>query len=110
MIKRAFYFICTIIVLLAITYISIIPGQGVPLVTVNGLIKHFLAYAVFGFFIYKTLDNKPLAFLLAGTYGLMMEIVQLYAPTRCFDIYDILANYGGAFCVFFLIKFKKKNP
>jgi len=108
-IKKALYFTCTIIVLLIITYLSVIPGGGPSPQNIPGFVKHLVAYTVFGFFVYKTIENKPIAFIMVGIYGLAMEFVQLYIPTRCFDIFDILADYLGALSIFFIIKIKKND-
>lgn len=65
---------------------------------------HAIVYAVLSFFLYKACrfyfsKRKAIiyAWLIAVSYGLLMEIVQYsFFPNRYFELFDIFANIVGA--------------
>lgn len=69
---------------------------------------HFIEYAVLALLVrfallsgasIGTLLADGAAFLWATSYGVLMEIVQLYVPTRSADIKDAVVNSLGALAV-----------
>lgn len=78
-------------------------------------INHFGAYCLLTLFIFnyfKTLDLKRgllYAFLVASTYGVLMEVFQKYfTQERQFDVYDMIANaFGAVIAVLFVNIYRK---
>ena len=65
-------------------------------------IKHFIVYALLSISLYMSKMPKKHAFIMAGTYGLLIEFMQAGLASRVFDPFDIIANYLGAGIVIFL--------
>ena len=87
----------------AILYLSIIPeipGEDILRFPHADKTAHFLAYAALAVLINRAANNKHAAFLIAGTYGLIIEIIQFYLPHRAFEWPDIIVNYLGAVLVY----------
>ena len=59
-------------------------------------IKHFIAYALLSFSLYMSKMPKKHAFLVAGTYGLVIELIQMGMIARAFSFFDVIANYLGS--------------
>ncbi|HUH29501.1 VanZ family protein [Gelidibacter sp.] len=78
-------------------------------------INHFGAYFFLTLFIFnyfKTLNLKRgllYAFIIASTYGIIMEVLQKYLTIeRMFDVYDMIANaFGAIVAVLFVIFYRK---
>ncbi|MDD5454420.1 MAG: VanZ family protein [Candidatus Ratteibacteria bacterium] len=96
--QHKIYFILTVSFAVLILYFSLIP-EPLKIKPISNFDKamHFLSYLVLSFLCYKTTDNFKMAILLAGTYGLIIEFIQLAIPYRHFEIFDILINYAGAY-------------
>ena len=99
------YISLSMILAVLILYYSLIPpsekAEKSPSINLDK-IKHFIAYALLSFSLYKSQLPKSHSFLIAGTYGLLIEILQTGLPSRAFDPFDIIANYIGAGIVLFL--------
>ena len=65
-------------------------------------IKHFIAYALLSFSLFKSKLPKNHSFIIAGTYGLLIEFIQMGLAYRFFDPFDVIANYLGSSIVLFL--------
>lgn len=70
----------------------------------NGFLKHFIAYSVYGFLLYKTFrysHSHELTMILAISIGTIMgaltEIIQGFIPFRVLDIMDFLVNVFGSY-------------
>ena len=102
--KTKIFFIITITIAIIIAYLSIKPsGYNVG---INGFdkIEHLIIYFILSLMAYLTIKNKSVAFLISGTYGLFLEIFQIYVPNRNFSILDLFMNYFGAWIVFLIPK------
>lgn len=91
------YSILTVLLAIIILYFSLLPRipeeETVP--HLDKLI-HFFSYFLLSYLCYKSTDKMKLSIFLAGTYGVIIEIMQLRVPSRSFDIFDIVINYAGA--------------
>jgi glycopeptide antibiotics resistance protein len=98
--KYNIYFYASVVIALVILCLSVMPGYcgGIN----SGIKAHCFAYFVFSFtiglnFIAKGLKRPLLkAAILAGTYGLLIEIVQSFIPYRNFELMDIIINYSSS--------------
>ena len=69
----------------------------------SGLSAHACGYFIFSFtallfFRAKRINNAFLkAVLFVGTYGIFIEIIQVFLPYRLFEFLDIIINFGAAF-------------
>ena len=78
-------------------------------------INHFGAYFLLTLLIFNyfnTLNQKKgllYAFIIASTYGVLMEVFQKYLTNaRMFDVYDMIANaFGAIIAVLFVITYRK---
>ena len=95
---RIIFKILTLVVLIAIAYLSLKPS--VQLVEVNDKVGHFIAYFTLMFLMGLGFWNKKsellIAFVLSAIYGALMEIGQYFVPGRSFSFLDMLANASGA--------------
>lgn len=98
----------------------------------SGVIMHFSSYFVLSFLIAMYLKEKHTRFgkgwghfisgivrfkeenlvhiilkaaIIAGSYGVFIEVVQYYIPYRTFDVVDMLVNFTGAFLIFAILPF-----
>ena len=87
----------------ALIFFSLLPASLVP---ATGLappawpIEHFLAYFAYGIllsgaFIAKSKMTLLTALIIGAGMGLLTETIQLFVPTRFFDISDWLADLAG---------------
>ena len=98
---------------IAITVASLISLNDMPKVDVpgNDKIVHFIFYFVFtllwNFALEKKIKNGSLKFLIVAAaiiYGIIIEVLQgVLTLNRQADIYDALANSGGAFLALLVI-------
>jgi len=111
----------TVIWALIILVISVIPGADLPSLSIwePDKVMHALVYGVLTILLFFTLQNfYPLRaknnFLAVGLcilYGFIIELIQLFLPTRSFDMLDALANSTGcvlAMAVILVISGKNK--
>ncbi|MFD2908975.1 VanZ family protein [Flavobacterium ardleyense] len=98
---------------IAITVASLVSLNGMPNVEVpvNDKTVHFIFYFVFTLLWYfalkKKIKNRLLKFLIVGVaiiYGIIIEVLQgVLTQNRQADIYDALANSGGALLALLVI-------
>lgn len=91
---------------LLIFILSVFPqGRAPTSVPYFDKIGHFLVYVVFAVLIvrnyYRSETKSFIKFflftlILAGGYGILMELVQLFIPMRNADIRDVFVNIAGA--------------
>ena len=91
--------------LLLITWLSLMPGNqlpALPLLLHADKLVHAGFYAILAILIASAQPrglrqiSLPLACLLSAGYGLLLEIAQIFTPTRSFEWTDVLANAFGA--------------
>lgn len=82
-------------------------GATVP-IPYKDKVVHFLFYFIFVFLWYHATKYSIIKiFLIAVTYGILMEILQSFTKTRSCDYTDAIANTLGAICSVLFIKNKK---
>ena len=91
------YFVLTILFAVLILYFSLTPEPPKiqPIINFDKVL-HLCSYFILSFLCYKTINNMKISIISAGTYGLLIEIMQLLIPMRSFELLDILINYIGA--------------
>jgi glycopeptide antibiotics resistance protein len=105
--KNKLFLVLFIILIIAITVLSLLPPKSGLELGKSDKINHFLAYAIlslnFGFISTKI---RPyfigIPFLIA--YGLLIEFFQGFVPGRDPSFYDALANSVGVFSGFFIFR------
>jgi VanZ family protein len=95
---KSFWIPCTIVLLTAITVLSLLPLDSLPPAPGNDKMQHFVSYACLAL---PAALRKPrgwivLCLLFVGYSGLI-EIIQPYVNRYC-DIRDLLANATGVLC------------
>jgi VanZ family protein len=103
--KNKLFLVLFIILIIAITVLSLLPPKSGLELGKSDKINHFLAYAIlslnFGFISTKIRSYFiGIPFLIA--YGLLMEFFQGFVPGRDPSFYDALANSAGVFSGFFI--------
>lgn len=99
MIKSKTLFLFTLVITVVIAYLSLAPK---PTVTAsNDKLGHFIAYATLCVFSLRSLNlerKRSVLYILLGviTYGMLMELGQLFIPGRHFSEMDLVANAFGA--------------
>jgi VanZ family protein len=112
--KRLIQFIA-IFVLISIAYLSLSPKPAVT--ASNDKLGHFIAYAVLTFFLLlafqKEKRNRIVKLVgLSATYGVILEVLQLWVPGRHFSYLDLVANVSGViigYFLYFLLKRYNRN-
>jgi len=105
---RNFYLILTVVMIILLFYFSVAGvSRGTKGAAYSDKLEHFLAYFLLSFLLYKTISQDKIAFLAAGTYGLLLEFVQLALPYRNFSFSDIAVNY---FASSLILLYKKLEP
>ena len=97
--RHTIYSALTLFTAAIILYVSMIrdlPGLEPPTLPHLDKLGHFLAYALLSFLLFKRTGTKKHAFLIAGTFGLAIEVIQYFIPYRSFDVLDITVNFLGA--------------
>ena len=92
--------VAALLCLIGICVLSLVPGDDVPLENVSDKYRHAFAYGTLALLIGCAFLNLrwwtvPLAFAIATSMGVGMELVQPFFG-RSRDGYDALANAGGA--------------
>jgi VanZ family protein len=104
--KRIFVWMPTLVWAFVIFVFSVLPFKGPNLVPSNSdKIYHFFEYLLFAVLLTRSLFLEleklfPItvclfALILAGTYGILMELVQVFVPGRYPSLADVLSNLGG---------------
>ncbi len=98
--RHNLYFFSSLFFALSILLLSVIPafGGGIN----SGFHAHAPGYFVFSLTIALSLraknSNRPLikGALMAGAYGMLIELIQFFIPYRNFELTDILFNFAAA--------------
>ena len=103
--KNKLFLVLFIILIIAITLLSLLPPKSDFELGKSDKLNHFLAYAIlslnFGFLSTKIRSYfVGIPFLIA--YGLLIEFFQGFVPGRDPSFYDALANSVGVFSGFFI--------
>lgn len=89
--------IILLIVVAAITYLSITPSDTITIG--NDKISHIIAYLLLminvGLIYFSVRKHFIIATILAFLYSVLMECLQYYVPGRFVSFYDGLANLAG---------------
>ena len=106
--KNKLFLVLFIILIIAITILSLLPPKSGIELGKSDKLNHFLAYAIlslnFGFLSTKIRSYFiGIPFLIA--YGLLIEFFQGFVPGRDPSFYDTLANSVGVFLGFFIFRF-----
>ena len=104
--KNKLFLVLFIILIIAITVLSLLPPKSGLELGKSEKLNHFLAYVIlslnFGFISTKIRSYFiGIPFLIA--YGLLIEFFQSFVPGRDPSFYDALANSVGVFSGFFVI-------
>ena len=105
--KNKLFLVLFIILIIAITVLSLLPPKSGLELGKSDKLNHFLAYAIlslnFGFLSTKIRSYFiGIPFLIA--YGLLIEFFQGFVPGRDPSFYDALANSAGVFSGFFIFR------
>ena len=105
--KNKLFLVLFIILIIAITVLSLLPPKSGLELGKSDKLNHFLAYAIlslnFGFISTKIRSYFiGIPFLIA--YGLIIEFFQGFVPGRDTSFYDTLANSVGVFLGFFIFR------
>ncbi len=109
--------ITTLLIAIAIFYISSLQFKGYSIISPISLLYHFLAFFWLAFFLSVSLSkgrNKKIIFLaliLAVIYALSDEIHQLFVPGRVCSFFDLLIDSSGILLanIIYLFSFSRKN-
>jgi VanZ family protein len=77
--------------------------------------NHFIGFTLFNFLVLSVLQSllhkrAAVALLAVGvSWGLVCELLQLFIPSRSFQLMDVGANTLPSFLVFCIFKMKKKS-
>ena len=98
---------------LAILYLSLKPQMEIPFsFEYMDKLLHIAAYglgAILMLLAYPNANQKINAILLF-IYGLSIEIAQLFAENRYFEVADLVANLIGILLAIYLMKFIRATP
>ena len=104
---------CRVILALSIVSISFLATADLASSSSNPISDKLLH---FGCFVYLTIllslakivNQDYWVYVIVLSYGILIEVVQLYLPYRSFEFLDILADFGGILFASFFLKFVKK--
>jgi VanZ family protein len=103
--KNKLFLVLFIILIIAITVLSLLPPKSDLELGKSDKINHFLAYAIlslnFGFISTK-IRSYFVGIPILIAYGLLIEFFQGLVPGRDPSFYDALANSAGVFSGFFI--------
>jgi VanZ family protein len=103
--KNKLFLVLFIILIIAITVLSLLPPKSDLELGKSDKINHFLAYAIlslnFGFISTK-IRSYFVGIPILIAYGLLIEFFQCLVPGRDPSFYDALANSAGVFSGFFI--------
>ena len=100
---------------LAIATIAFLPNyDDLPEITsLSDVLNHFAAFFVLSFLLERGFAPRAgVAFLLLFAYGLFIETVQHFLPSRCFDLLDLAVDMAGVLVYYLLLQalFLVKRP
>ncbi|NDC28732.1 MAG: hypothetical protein EBZ94_05295 [Crocinitomicaceae bacterium] len=103
--KNKLFLVLFIILIIAITVLSLLPPKSGLELGKSDKINHFLAYAIlslnFGF-ISSKIRSYFIGIPILIAYGILIEFFQGLVPGRDPSFYDALANSVGVFSGFFI--------
>jgi len=102
-----------VILLVIIATIAFLPNYDkLPeIVSISGIINHFVAFFVLAFFLDNGYNLKVKnAFLLLFIYGFFIEFVQYFLPNRCFELLDLVVDSSGILSFYVIKFFLTQNP
>ncbi len=98
--------VLTVVYGLTLIVLAVIPRAGTPGFGLSDWVLHALAYGVFGGLLLAscpcgvgTAQGVVVAVAGAGSFGLATEFLQLLIPYRSFEVWDVVADTGGALIV-----------
>ena len=95
--------VLAVILAVVLLYYSVAPVPPIETdISYFDKIEHVGAYFVLALLIYIASKKALLSFLISGVYGVLMELVQNLLAYRFFSIFDVIANFVGAFLIFFI--------
>jgi VanZ family protein len=108
----AIFFAIVLFIFSSISY----PPDIKLFVTFDDLVKHTIAYCIFGFFIARALNNQTrylklrqklflFTFLIGTLYGISDEFHQYFVPGRSSEILDVVADSVGTILGFIVFHF-----
>ncbi len=112
-VKYNLYLFLSIIFAIFILLGSITPERGISVVKNSGFYAHFISYFMLSFAVLLYLSNKNFqkpylkSALLAGSYGIFIELIQGFLTYRNFQVLDIITNFVGASLIFIVYLIKK---
>jgi len=103
---RKFMWIPVFIWMGIIFLFAVLPCKNVPLAKVSHFdsVVHFAEYVILSGLVLrsfslagKVFNAKIVLFtlILAGGYGILLELVQCFVPERCASVSDIIFNFAG---------------
>ena len=95
--------------ILAISFLAMTETNPSSQSLIDDKLLHFLcfAYLTIIFKLAKFIDQDFWLYVIVITYGILIEIVQVYLLYRSFEFLDIFADFMGILCAGFLIKIAK---
>jgi VanZ family protein len=110
--KNKLFLVLFIILIIAITVLSLLPPKSGLELGKSDKINHFLAYAIlslnFGF-ISSKIRSYFIGIPILIAYGILIEFFQGLVPGRDPSFYDALANSAGVFSGFFIFHLFGRN-
>lgn len=110
--KNKLFLVIFIILIIAITVLSLLPPKSGLELGKSDKINHFLAYAIlslnFGFISTK-IRSYFIGIPILLAYGILIEFFQGFVPGRDSSFYDALANSLGVFSGFFIFHLFGRN-
>ena len=101
-----------IVYLFVILILSILPSNDENslssiYLTDTGAILHFFAYLVGSGLGYLAFRKAIAVSCFVVLYSILLELIQLYIPSRTFNIFDIFANIAGVLFFSFLFVIRR---
>ena len=84
--------------LVVTTVLGLLPLEQIPLSDWNDKLQHIFAFLVLSFLIDASWPNREMDWTKASlllSYGLMLEVLQLWPEHRFFSLMDLLADAAG---------------
>jgi len=87
--------------LVFILYFSIVPASSIPNISALSFLSdkgiHFLIFLYLSFLglVCDFKFSKTLLLIAIFCFGLSIEIIHFYHPSRYFEIFDLIANFAG---------------
>jgi VanZ family protein len=91
---------------LVIATIAFLPNyDDLPeLTSFSDILNHFAAFFVLSLFLERGFSPRvQVAFMLLFAYGLFIETVQHFLPSRCFDLLDLAVDMAGVAAYYLLL-------